>query len=154
MVLEILSFDIPAKNEITALVPDKKRLIKITIYPYFKNHFLGFSNASFEINENLLDSIILVPNCQPIQYINVKPIEEPMVVNIRVEIRSTFPKPINAPIKTTIESQGAGGNIFSRNVINSPNNNIAITGSVASDKNLIASSSILNSFIKQHIYAN
>jgi len=85
------------------------------------NHFSGFSIDLEFMKENLGDSITLVPNLKPIQNIAPKPTSEPRVENIASGKKPTSEMPTSVPMNTKIVSQGAGGKIFSRNVIKKAN---------------------------------
>jgi len=66
-VSEADKFEIPAKNEITALVPDKNLLRTIMKYPHFLNHIRGLLSVFLLMNGSLFDSTILFPKSLPSQ---------------------------------------------------------------------------------------
>ena len=108
------NFEIPANKEITALVPERKRLTTITQFPYLRNHSSALFRAEIGKNENFGEVVIVSPNFLPRIYIVQNPAHPPNVEAIATETKSTVPIPTSVPQNTIRISLGDGGKMFSR----------------------------------------
>ena len=117
MVLVLSNADIPAKNEITALVPDIKRFIITSFMPHLEKSDLTLFIESREMNLILLLSITLSSNFRPSKYITQKPKVAPKVAAANIGSTETPLLPTIIQIVTNSISLGAGGNKFSMKVV-------------------------------------